>query len=660
MKYKLMIFFLLSVLLLLVGCNKKEFTIRFVDYDDSVIYETTLKEGKEITPPSNPSRVGYTFIGWDKEFSIAKEDLVIKAMYEVKKLKVTFRGFEKEVLKEEEVEYNKDATAPNVTPPEGYRFIGWDREFTNVKVDMVIIAKFEKLSYWVRFYDPNGLLLKEEQVEYGSSATAPNPPTLEGLEFSHWDKDFSQIKSDTDIYAVYNPLRYKIEFYDGNNKLSLGMDTYKPIEETSLPIPTKEGYAFVGWFLSDISLYEISKIEKSFSYDLKLYSRWIKLDLDLPIPTNATEFSSITRIAHSSGKGYVYQPQFPAGTTNTSRTAYTWTSSDTKVVTISAYSSISVVSPGFAIITATLNSNPSVVYYCIVHATVDGVRKVTLDEISGDNFVKARFMISETEIVEKITIKGGSVVPPTPPKKEGYIFTGWVGQDNEKIYNITKDTIYLPTYVEGKTSYAGKTVSILGDSISTFYSYMPSTFAHFYPYPTADIFDVNQTWWMQFINHYGMKLLANNSWGGSAVAGDAESATRKKTRLQHLFIGDVKPDVIIIFMGNNDAASQYINLTMFDNAYDEMLKNIKSMSPDSEIILCTLPPLELFSSTDQVNYNQVIRKYANNYGYKLIEFSTAYERQENQNILVDSAHPNNLGMDMLAQKAINDFFNYIK
>ena len=164
---------------------------------------------------------------------------------------------------------------------------------------------------------------------------------------------------------------------------------------------------------------------------------------------------------------------------------------------------------------------------------------------------------------------------PTAPFKEGYIFTGWVGENQETIYNITKDTTFFPTYTEGQKSYAGKTISVLGDSITTYLGYIPSGFSYFYPYPTADLTDVNQTWWMQFINAYGMKLLVNNAWSGSAVAGSSSSAAHMMTRLQYLYIGEIKPEVILIFIGANDAPSPYISLTQFDEAYGRMIQNIK-------------------------------------------------------------------------------------
>lgn len=658
-----MIFLLLIILFafLLTGCKKEDYKVLFIDWDGSVLLETSLPAGTKITPPNNPLREGYEFIGWDKTYDLVKSDTTIKALYEMITCTVTFLGYEDDILKEEVVSFNSSATAPQVTPPLGYEFSGWDKEYTLVKNNLTVKAEFTRLSYKVNFYDDLGNLIKEETVYYNDNAPAPQVDSRDDEEFSHWNGVFTNVTNNLDIYAVFKVKEYTLSFYDGSTKLSLGVNSYKKTDDFLLPIPTKTGYIFAGWFLSDISLYEVTFINPSLKGNLTFYSRWVKVDQnEITIPTNTGEFVQINKNLHSNGVSYVYQPQFPSGAQTTSVTAYDWVSSNSKVATISAYSSISIAAPGYAIISATLKTNPSVVYYCVIQTSADGVKKATIEEANAPSYVTAFFKMTEEETVTKIVAKGGFATPPPAPHKEGYIFTGWVGANQETTYNITKDTLFLPTYTIGPKTYAGKTISILGDSITTYNSYIPNGFAYFYPYPTADLADVNQTWWMQFINHYGMSLLANNAWSGSAVAGDASSAARKLTRLQHLYIGEVKPDVILIFMGANDAPSQYISLNQFDLAYNEMILNIKSVSPNSEIILCTLPPLPLYTQSDQDTYNEVIIKYADLYNFTLLDFSTAFLRADSSLYLVDSAHPNKEGMNKLALKAINDFYEQNK
>jgi hypothetical protein len=65
-----------------VGNNELlKFTVKFVDYDDEVIKEEIVAYNENATAPADPSRENYTFAGWDKEFANIKSDLVVKANY---------------------------------------------------------------------------------------------------------------------------------------------------------------------------------------------------------------------------------------------------------------------------------------------------------------------------------------------------------------------------------------------------------------------------------------------------------------------------------------------------------------------------------------------------------------------------------------------------
>ena len=68
----------------------------------------------------------------------------------------------------------------------------------------------------------------------------------------------------------------------------------------------------------------------------------------------------------------------------------------------------------------------------------------------------------------------------------------------------------------------GKTLSILGDSYSTFAGYIPEGQATYYPRPEAvpDVLRVEDTWWHQLAASRGMRILANDSYSGSTVCAD--------------------------------------------------------------------------------------------------------------------------------------------
>ena len=71
--------------------------------------------------------------------------------------------------------------------------------------DLTVTAQYDKsiVYFTVTFKDWNGAVLKTEQVEQGKSATAPATPVREGYTFIGWDKDFSNVQSDLIVTAMY-------------------------------------------------------------------------------------------------------------------------------------------------------------------------------------------------------------------------------------------------------------------------------------------------------------------------------------------------------------------------------------------------------------------------------------------------------------------------
>lgn len=58
------------------------YTVKFIDWDDTILKQQTVQEGTAATPPSDPVREGYTFNGWlPNTYNDVLEDLDIYAQY---------------------------------------------------------------------------------------------------------------------------------------------------------------------------------------------------------------------------------------------------------------------------------------------------------------------------------------------------------------------------------------------------------------------------------------------------------------------------------------------------------------------------------------------------------------------------------------------------
>ena len=57
------------------------YTVTFKDWDGSVLKTQTVANGGAASAPADPTRDGYTFTGWDKDYNNVTSDLVVTAQY---------------------------------------------------------------------------------------------------------------------------------------------------------------------------------------------------------------------------------------------------------------------------------------------------------------------------------------------------------------------------------------------------------------------------------------------------------------------------------------------------------------------------------------------------------------------------------------------------
>ena len=191
----------------------------------------------------------------------------------------------------------------------------------------------------------------------------------------------------------------KIEYYFGDEKLNLSPSVYNVGEGAKLPTPSKEGYYFVGWFLNEISLTQYEEIDTDASGDFKLQAKFVEIEKQnlITLPATDYHFTEIKKNKHSSGDFYVYQPVIPSGV-NSSTQAYTWSTSDSTIATVSAYSSITINSAGYCILTATSKDNPSLIINAVIKTTVDSIIVVTEAEANLEAKTATATLSSDVDV----------------------------------------------------------------------------------------------------------------------------------------------------------------------------------------------------------------------------------------------------------------------
>ena len=226
-----------------------EYTVTFVS-DGQIINTQTVKHGQGAGAPEQPTKEGYTFVDWDKDFSNVTSNLEVNANWTVNTYNVTLNPNGGTIAEGENVTrytYGVGATLPTPTR-DGYTFAGWYKteDLTGDAIttigtlatgDKIYYAKWNNNQYTVIFKDGD-TVLSTQTVVYGQAAVAPEAPTKEGYTFAGWDKDFSKVTSNLTVNAKWNKnqeeapkqIGYKVEHYKQNIKTN----TYEKVATEEL------------------------------------------------------------------------------------------------------------------------------------------------------------------------------------------------------------------------------------------------------------------------------------------------------------------------------------------------------------------------------------------------------------------------------------------
>jgi hypothetical protein len=181
------------------------YTVKFVDYDGTVLKTESVNYKASATAPKDlPSRKGYSFVGWDKDYKSVTSDMTVTAQYTINRYRVTFFDYDGSTIDIQYVPYGGKASAPDDPEREGYDFTGWDRDFSNVLSAISVTAQYEIKTFTVIFKNDDGSVLKTEVVEYGKKPTPPEAAERDGYVFTGWDSEFTGT-GDTVIVAQYSP-----------------------------------------------------------------------------------------------------------------------------------------------------------------------------------------------------------------------------------------------------------------------------------------------------------------------------------------------------------------------------------------------------------------------------------------------------------------------
>lgn len=174
------------------------------------------------------------------------------------------------------------------------------------------------------------------------------------------------------------------------------------------------------------------------------------------------------------------------------------------------------------------------------------------------------------------------------------------------------------------SSLEDKTISIQGDSISTFAGTITNGNAAYYSASHKFVNSIDATWWGLLINECRMRLIRNDAWSGSRISGTGNNAMCSVARCSNIRHIDSTvdtyqygaPEIIVVMAGTNDVSGNVEMgtadgaVTTYMGAFKTMLANLKSQCRNAKIVVFQL-------------YRGNVLDYANSGGKHQYEYQEA-------------------------------------
>lgn len=244
-----------------------QYKMTFVTNGGSEVRSITANYNAAITAPTDPTYEGYTFAGWYDNAELTGEAVTIPtvmpaenktyyAKWTVNQYQITFDTNGGSEIAAITLNYGDTIVLPTDPTREGYTFSGWDKTVpaTMPAYNIELTAKWSVNTYKV-IYMVDGKEYDTQLVTYTGSVTALAEPTKVGYTFSGWSDVPEKMPAyDVTVTGSFTANAYAVSF-DANYPAAdavEGMTVTYDAPYGTLPVVTRTGYTFAGWYLNDV------------------------------------------------------------------------------------------------------------------------------------------------------------------------------------------------------------------------------------------------------------------------------------------------------------------------------------------------------------------------------------------------------------------------
>ena len=499
--------------------TKNKYTVTYINEGKEYHKETALY-GNTIKNVENPTKEGYTFIGWydinDKKVNhpiTVTKNMTLYSKYEINSYKVSYYNEGVKYIEDQKINYGENALKPNTNPSKiGYTFKYWsikengeEYEFsTKITKDISLYAVYEINKYTVTYIN-EGIEYHKETAEYGSVVTSIQDPIKEGYTFTGWyTKDNEKISypitvtENITLYSKYEINSYKVSYYNegkkyiDDQKINYGENALKPNTD-----PSKIGYTFKYWSIKENG--EEYEFSTKITEDITLYAVYEINKYTVTYINEGTEYhketaeygSVVISIQDPTKEGYTF-----IGWYNENNEKVTHPVTVTENITLHSKYEINTYTVSFYhnnekyVEDQKVNYGESAVKPSIdptkedynfsgwvikgTNNKYDFTSKVTKDiELESSFTAKptytVTFKIENEVILTENVIEGHKVTSKEAPYKKGYLFDKWYSDEGLTIENNFDEKIMNNKIIYGKYNENKHTVTYINEG-TTYYT----------------------------------------------------------------------------------------------------------------------------------------------------------------------------------------------
>ena len=229
------------------------YTITFDTAGGSEVSPITKDYGSSVAEPLPPRKEGYRFVSWSSPVPVTmpSHDTVLTAVWQIQSYTITFDTGEGSAISPIRQEYSTTITVPEDPSRTGYTFIGWNPALpgTMPSSDTTVTAQWRINQYTVTFDTAGGSEIRPITQNYSTRIVLPADPSREGHTFRSWSSAIPETMpaSDVRVTALWDVNSYRIKF-DTDGGDGIPSVTYRYGEPTVRPAdPVRTGYTFRGW-----------------------------------------------------------------------------------------------------------------------------------------------------------------------------------------------------------------------------------------------------------------------------------------------------------------------------------------------------------------------------------------------------------------------------